>query len=166
MNRRRCERTWQAEAREDGRLDKRDLLSFERHAAHCEDCTAEITVLRGITQKMATLPEPERTDLQHRRARQELLRRANEQFLAEKPTEKPWKMWSLAGAFVLGLSIFVWQRSERMTAQVPVFDVVDVTHAVWQTETIASTSRVKLQAGSAAFHVEHLHKELASSWML
>lgn len=158
MNQRRCERTWQAEAREDGRLDKRDLLSFERHAAHCADCMAEIAVLRGITQKMAALPEPERTDLEHRRARQELLRRANEQFLADKPAAKPWKMWSLAGAVALGLSIFFWQRTDR-TAKAPAFDIVDMAQAVWQTETIASTSRVKLQSGQAAFHVEHVQKD-------
>lgn len=159
MNRRRCERTWQAEAREDGRLDKRDLLSFERHAAHCEECKAEIAELRGIAEKMAALPEPERTDLQHRRARQELLRKANDQFLHEKPTEKPWKVWAFAGVLAVGLSIFFWQRTNQNTAKAPVFDIVDMTHAVWQTETIASTSRVKLQAGSAAFHVEHLQKD-------
>lgn len=159
MNRRRCERTWQAEAREDGRLDKRDLASFERHAAHCGDCTAEIAQLRGITQKMALLPEPERTDLQHRRARQDLLRRANEQFLAEKPREKPWKMWVMAAVLASGLSIFIWQRTDRVSAKAPVFDIVDVTQAVWQTETIAGTSRVKLQGGTAAFHVEHLQTD-------
>lgn len=158
MNQRRCERTWQAEAREDGRLDKRDLLSFERHAAHCEDCTAEMAALRGITQKMAVLPEPERTDLQHRRARQELLRRANEEFLTDKPVAKPWKMWTLAGAVALGLSIFLWQRTDQV-AKAPAFDIVDMTDAVWQTETNASTSRVKLQSGQAAFHVEHVQKD-------
>jgi hypothetical protein len=38
----------------------------------------------------------------------------------------------------------------------PTFDVADISHAVWQVETIASTSRITLQSGTAAFHVEHL----------
>lgn len=159
MNRRRCERVWQAEAREDGRLEQRDLASFERHLAHCRDCSAEVTALRDIAKKMATLPERERTDLEHRRARNELLRRANEQFLTAKPTTKPWKTWALAGAMVLGSSGFLWHRTVQHSPRVPRFDVVDVTNAVWQTETNHSTSKVTLKSGTAAFHVEHLEKE-------
>ncbi|HMY18105.1 MAG TPA: hypothetical protein PKA58_17395, partial [Polyangium sp.] len=83
MNRSRCDRTWQAGAREDGRLDKRDLESFERHAQHCPECTREIAALAKIAQTMAALTDGKRTDLEHRRARQELLRRANEQFLTD-----------------------------------------------------------------------------------
>lgn len=156
MNRLSCERVWQAEAREDGRLDKRDLASFERHAAHCQDCTREIAALDNITQKMSQLPEPKRTDLEHRRARQELLRRANEGFLTDKPTPKPWKMWALAGAVALGSLGLIWQNTRNNALQAPVFDIADVSHAVWQTETNASTSHVMLRSGTAAFHVEHL----------
>ena len=159
MNRPRCERTWQAEAREDGRLENRDLASFERHAAQCQDCTDEIATLQAITEKMAELPEPKRTELEHRRARQELLRRANESFLVDKPAPKPWKSWVLAGAVALGAWGLYGQYMGRAPNHVPVFDVVDMTNAVWQTETIASTSRVTLQSGIAAFHVERLTGE-------
>ncbi|HRI64955.1 MAG TPA: FecR domain-containing protein [Polyangium sp.] len=159
MNRHRCERTWQAEAREDGRLESRDLASFERHAAHCPDCADEIAVLRDITRKMSELPEPKRTELEHRRARQDLLRRANERFLAEKPAARPWKNWVLAGAVALGAWGLYGQYSGRTPTHVPVFDVANMTNAVWQTETIASTSRVTLQSGTAAFHVERLAGE-------
>lgn len=159
MNRSRCDRTWQAEAREDGRLDKRDLESFERHAQHCPACTREIAALAKITLTMAALPEAKRTDLEHRRARQELLRRANEQFLTDKPAAKPWKMWVLAGSVALASMGLTWQRFGTAPVHAPTFDIADVAHAVWQTETIASTSRVTLRSGKAAFHVEHLERE-------
>jgi FecR protein len=156
MNHARCERTWQAEAREDGRLEPRDLASFERHAPLCKDCTAEIAALQKLAQQMANVPEPVRTDLEHRRARQDLLRRANDEVVATKPAVKIWKTVSLVGAMALGLSGILWIHSQRNTRHIPTFDVVDVTNAVWQSETIASTSRVALQSGTAAFHVEHL----------
>ncbi len=159
MNRPRCDRTWQAEAREDGRLDKRDLESFERHAQHCPECTQEIAALKKIAQRMATLPQPARTDLEHRRARQNLLRKANEEFLADKPASKPWKTWVVAGAVALASAGLVWSRVGTSPAHAPTFDVADVAHAVWQTETIASTSRVTLRSGTAAFHVEHLQND-------
>lgn len=155
MKRERCERTWQAEAREDGRLEPRDLASFERHVPHCEDCTAEIAALRGLTRKMASLPEPERTDLEHRRARNELLQRANEAFLAPKKRVQPLQKFALVAAMALGFSGILWQV-RRDAPPLPTFDVVDVTNAVWHTETNASTSRVKLQSGTAAFRVDHL----------
>ena len=159
MNRSRCDRTWQAGAREDGRLDKRDLESFERHAQHCPECTREIAALAKIAQTMAALTDGKRTDLEHRRARQELLRRANEQFLTDKPSPKPWRMWVLAGSVALASMGLIWQRFAAAPVHAPTFDVADVAHAVWQTETIASTSRVTLRSGTAAFHVEHLERE-------
>lgn len=159
MNRPRCDRIWQAEAREDGRLDKRDLESFERHTQHCPECTREVAALKKITQTMATLPQPARTDLEHRRARQNLLRKANEEFLADKPLGKPWKTWVLAGAVALASAGLVWSRVGTSPTHAPTFDVADIAHAVWQTETIASTSRITLHAGTAAFHVEHLQND-------
>lgn len=159
MNRRRCERTWQAEAREDGRLGERDLTSFERHAAFCQDCTDEIASLRDITQKMAELPEPQRTELEHRRARQELLRRANERFLTDKPTAKPWRMWAFAGVACVWLGLVVATRLPTPTPR-PRFDVIGMSkEAIWHVDTIDSTSHVKLQSGTAAFHVERLENE-------
>lgn len=158
MNRHRCERTWQAEAREDGRLDKRDLASFERHAAQCRECTAEMNALRNITQKMSSLPEPLRSDLEHRRARNELLRRANEQFLTPAPSSKGWKTWAVAGAIAFGAAGVFGLRFAKNTSHTAHFEVSDVTNAVWHSETTASTSTVTLQSGTAAFHVEHLEQ--------
>ncbi len=157
MNRVRCERTWQAEASEDGRLQPKDLASFERHAASCRDCSAEIETLRQIAQQMKSLPESAHTDLEHRRARSELLRKANEQFMSVRPAPNRWTKIAMATALAAGLFVMATRFMGGPKASPPTFDVANISHAVWQTETIASTSRITLQSGTAAFHVEHLH---------
>lgn len=149
-----CERTWQAEALEDGRLDEVDRASFERHAAGCEACSRELAglrALRALSQKILAVEPPPPDELSRRRLRGEILRRANEQ-AATRPPRRAWALVA-AAACAAGLA-FAWPRKAPSH-----FEVVDVTRAVWHTETVGATSRVSLDAGTALFQVQKLRPE-------
>ena len=147
----RCNRVWQAEAREDGRLDPQEVASFERHASGCSDCTIELEALGALARAMAALPSPPApSDLEHRRLRGELQRRAHEQPSAPASPAR----WILVGALVAACALVGFFAVGRRRA--PRFEVVDVARATWSFESAEGASVVRLAAGTAGFHVEHL----------
>jgi hypothetical protein len=98
-----CSRSWQAEAAEDRRLSDSDRASFERHLPTCAVCTRavrELVELRRLRARTAAPPNP---PLDQRRARNELLRRANELTLGSSRT-RPWRVLAIAAA-VAGLTV-------------------------------------------------------------
>jgi TolA-binding protein len=73
-----CNRAWQAEAIDDGRLQGPDRDAFLRHAAGCADCTRELAALSRLRELGAGFETRENTELEHRRLRQSLLRGADD----------------------------------------------------------------------------------------
>jgi TolA-binding protein len=80
-----CERSWQAEVARDGRFSDFDRASFERHAATCAVCTREMRALAELETAFRSLPARASSPLDRRRARIELLRRANALAVHEPP---------------------------------------------------------------------------------
>lgn len=150
-----CTRTWQAEALEDGRLDEDDASSFERHAAGCAECEAELSSLRALRSEMLPVDVPRLSDLQRHAQRQEVLRRANG-LTTRAPARRTWVIAATVAAAAAAGIAFGWPR---MAAPPSRFEVVDVTHARWHAETDGATSRVNLSGGTALFQVEKVKPE-------
>lgn len=72
-----CSRRWEAEALEDGRLGGADRESFLRHTRACAACRNEIDALTDVRERLASLPVPQATRLEHLRQRAKLLQSAN-----------------------------------------------------------------------------------------
>lgn len=157
MTRRHCNRIWQAEAMEDGRLAPPDLASFERHVLGCEACAKELRALRDLASLMASIQEPERTELTRRRARSELLRKANEELTGPKPRPGRWRIFSFAAVFCAALAGIAGVQVYRNSGDhAPVFEIQDVSQAVWSVEKSESASRVVLRSGAASFEVDRV----------
>lgn len=150
-----CTRTWQAEALEDGRLDEDDVSSFERHAAGCAECEAELSSLRALRSEMLSVDVPRLSDLQRHAQRQEVLRRANG-LTTRAPARRTWAIAATVAAAAAAGIAFGWPRMAPPPSR---FEVVDVTHARWHAETDGATSRVNLSGGTALFQVEKLKPE-------
>ena len=163
-----CKRSWEIDALEDGRLLDKERASFERHVASCQECAHGIERRRELRNVLVDLPTPAPTELDRRRARAELLARANEP-VAGRMRPPRWAIFALAPAFIaLALVFFLALkgRHSRLPASAPVaatptpiaplFEIADVGHADFSTERADATSRVVLHSGSASFHVEHV----------
>ncbi len=162
MSRDVCRNAWQAEAERDGRLGPAERASFARHAPSCADCTAELASLAALDDAMGALPSGERTALEHRRARQALLRAADAEIAGRAPVRRaPW-LYATAAAAVLVLAVGAALRlshpvhTEAVAVATAQFEVADVAAAQWSRETTGATTRLALRAGTAGFHVEHL----------
>ncbi|MEO8903983.1 MAG: FecR domain-containing protein [Polyangiaceae bacterium] len=152
----RCDRVWQVEALDDGRLESKDRASFERHASMCAACSAELVRFREIREIMSEAPTAERTDLERRRARIALLGAANQRVVERQAPSRKIRVWALAAALpLLGLSgaALAHYSSARAASG---FEVVNVAQADWSANKSGTTSRVTLRAGVASFHVEHV----------
>ncbi len=159
-----CSRVWQVEAARDARLGPVEQASFARHLPGCQDCTTEQAALNRLDETMASLPEPRRTELEHRRERQVLLGAADAT-LAGRATSRhlPWLQVSVATAGLALAAGIVFHLATRRamdarTSASPRFEIADVGAARWSEETVGETRRVSLQSGTASFHVEHLQR--------
>ena len=159
MTRQTCNRAWEAEARIDGRLGPKDEASFVRHLADCPDCTRATERLERLAATLSAIPHNPKSELERRRARAELLRKANEGWV-DKPGSSRAAWWVLP-AVALAAALFFLVRARAGVAPsaslVPRFEVTDVHDAKVREEVDGTTSRVHLSSGTAAFHVEHLH---------
>ncbi|MEO7036779.1 MAG: FecR family protein [Polyangiaceae bacterium] len=152
----RCDRMWQVEALDDGRLEPKDRASFERHASMCAACSAELVRLREVREIISAAPTAERTELERRRARIALLGAANQRLVERQTPSRKLRIWALAAAVpLLGLSGAALAHYSSARA-VSGFDVVNVAQADWSANKSGTTSRVTLRAGVASFHVEHV----------
>jgi hypothetical protein len=167
MTRLPCNRTWQVEATLDGRLAPADCGSLDRHIASCEDCRAEAAAQGALRDAMASLPSHPRTDLEHRRARQSLLRAADARLVGAGPPRRA--AWSVVGAITLAAGAALATAlsagvSRPPPAQVqvqapkpaPLFEIADLDSANFTQDTAGETTLVTLRSGTAGFHVEHL----------
>ena len=164
MTRIHCKRSWEVEALEDGRLEEKDRASLERHAETCADCAQALVRRRELDTLLVGLPAPERTELDRRRARGDLLARANDGMFGEvRPRRR--MIFALVPALVaLVLVVFAIQRRAPVPAPAPVaaatsaplFEVASVDAADFTLERVGEVSRVTLRSGTASFHVEHV----------
>lgn len=163
----RCTRTWEAAAVEDGRLTSADRSSFERHVEGCRACADEVKALSSLRQTMqALLPAP-RTELDVRRMRNALLRRAHvRRIRREASGRRSIRIVIVAIATVALVGTTLGHvRSPNSSAALfqpgpdrvePSFDFVDVAGAVVTSKPEAGRTEVVLSDGIAAFHVDHV----------
>ena len=150
-----CERVWQVEALEDGRLEPKDRASFERHSQACVACSAELVRFRELQRVMSEAPAAERTDLERRRARIALLGEANRRVVERHAPLRSARVWALVAALPV-LVLCAMAAAHFSSRALPGFDVVSIAHADWHADKVGTTSRVSLNAGVASFHVEHV----------
>lgn len=162
MSQRRCERLWQVEASQDGRLSPADRASFDRHAEGCEACRAELAAERRLLEEMDALPRAERSPLESMRARHALLRAADERLVGGAAAPSPWgaRAARLGLAFAAAAGLFlVWSHVQAPSAP-PVatatFEVTEQGTSEWSEERQGDTTQVIFRDGKAGFHVEHL----------
>lgn len=169
MTRAPCNRTWEIEALEDGRLAPKDRASLTRHIESCEACVEAAARLRELGKLLVDVSTPERNELERRRARVVLLERANRGVMGEaQPRRRLPAVLALALVVaVIGLLVR-WDHGRSRapasalapapvaTGAAPQFEVTNVEHADFSTERVAGTSRVTLRSGTASFHVEHV----------
>jgi hypothetical protein len=115
-----CSRRWQAEAAEDRRLSDSDRASFERHLPTCAACTRAVRELVELRRLRARTQAPASPPLDQRRARNELLRRANELTLGGTRT-RSFRILAIAAAVaVLAALVFVGLRPGAPGATPPI----------------------------------------------
>ncbi|MGC4087519.1 MAG: hypothetical protein QM756_06435 [Polyangiaceae bacterium] len=119
MTRTSCDRSWEAEAIEDGRSGANERLAFERHAASCNVCSEAIAELRRVRALMQGLPEFELAPFAERRARGQLLSRAN----AELTQHRRSPVWVIAAAIGVALagvaSAAIWNSPASAPSEAP-----------------------------------------------
>lgn len=167
MSGRRCARLWQAEAVHDGQFVGIDAASFARHAATCEQCSAEVRALASLAERMCVVDLPDPSPLELRRLRLSVLERAHARRSVRQAPRAARAAWAVAAlllvAVVVGVSLHLAGRPPAPApiagpsqAVAPVFDVVNVAGAVVTSRTEDGTTRAQLTDGVAAFHVAHL----------
>lgn len=154
MNQPTCARLWQVEASLDGRLDAAEAASFARHLVGCAACTGEMAELRALAETMSALPEGRQPELSQRRARQALLKAADERALghAARPA---WRLPALglaAAACAAGLWLGAGRGKAPPAPPSLAFEVRDEGSARWTEETHGASRRVVLRDGKAGFH--------------
>ncbi len=157
-----CSRSWQAEAAEDRRLSDADRASFERHVATCAECeraVRELLELRKLGARTKAVPS---APLEHRRARNELLRRANELTL-RAPRSRAWRTLAVAATLaVLAVAVLVAVRRPRpaperaMAPGEPSYELVTSAGAEWQPLERGPTLRLSARRGRFELSVRHL----------
>ena len=84
-----CGRLWQAAAFVDGRLEGSDGAAFSRHTETCRDCSRELWFVERLGALAASLPEPRTSELERRRLRHDILRRADALITGAQPERSP-----------------------------------------------------------------------------
>jgi ferric-dicitrate binding protein FerR (iron transport regulator) len=164
-----CARAWEAEAVHDGRLTGDGRAAFERHARGCAQCTEELAELASIDRWAGATTYPEAGELQRRRLRGEILKRANLDALDPEGARQ--RSHDRRRAIVVGLALaaaatglFVAAKRTRThvdttvvaapVAPKPSYEVEDVSGASWTETKTADATHLSLRAGVASFHVE------------
>jgi hypothetical protein len=153
-----CSRTWQAEAAEDRRLSEADRASFERHVATCAVCERAVRELVCLRSLGADVTES--SPLEHRRARNELLRRANELTLGAAHRFR-WHglavaLAALALALGAGVGLRALAPAKRAAAAEPTYELIASPGAEWSALERGSTLRLAAKRGHFELSVRHL----------
>jgi len=160
-----CAQQWQAEAIEDGRLSGAERVSFERHAALCEVCSKEIADLARIREIMTRASAVEKSPLERKRLRMDLLRRADGALHPSRTFS-----FGRAAAFAMAaaacalLAIFgtrIWLGRPRAAQSLgaPAFDVAESGPARWSNERRSAMAHVDLSDGALWIHVARIRHE-------
>lgn len=161
MTARRCARSWQVEAVRDQRLAGADRVAFERHLATCSECTRELAAFERLEQLGARLPLPSSDPLARRRARNELLRRANDLSVGSgRPPARRRNVVVVAALLAAALTIafMVLRRGGDTTALVaePRFELVSAPGSDWATVQRGAALRLALRRGQVRVSVHKL----------
>jgi hypothetical protein len=92
-----CTRLWEASALEDCRLSGADRASYERHAASCDACRAELAQLAELRRQLSLVAPPPPNPFMRAQARGHLLRRAYEGPPEPRDARHPWTLAAVAG---------------------------------------------------------------------
>jgi anti-sigma factor RsiW len=160
-----CQRVWEAEAIEDGRLDAPSTASFERHLAACTECARALAGLLSMREAGSRLEPRRSSSLEHRRKRAELLRRANSQAL-RSPRLPSFYLFAV-GALAAVVAVVGYRHLSRVVTartgpadgvdrRLPAFELRPIGAAVWHDVSSLASARVVLTSGTLAVHVEHL----------
>jgi ferric-dicitrate binding protein FerR (iron transport regulator) len=161
MSQARCERLWQVEANLDGRLSDSDRTSFERHVETCPECQSALAAERRLLETMGALRTFQRSELEQRRARNALLRAADERLVVRAGgrsglrARAPWLGLALAAAATLLFWARPW-REESVPVATATYEVAPEGTADYAQEVVGSTTQIAFRSGKAGFHVEHL----------
>jgi TolA-binding protein len=169
MSGRACERGWEVDACLDERLDGAERAAFERHLAQCRACAESLAAGRSTLRAMRHAPTGATTNLEHRRVRAALLRKANERMTVGERLPWPRATWVLVAATAaLSIAYMATRPSEppeasafratSASAAAPhaTYEVVDEGAARWTATTSDAVTRVTLTKGTASFRVERL----------
>jgi hypothetical protein len=153
-----CPRAWQAAAAEDGRLAKRDLVSYERHLVACEVCTREVQALARLNRALEQLPVLTSTPLKQRRLRLSLLRRLNERVLDSPPVSRKGLAAVVAVAGVaLAVGLVFWFRAfSPANVGAPTFRIAAFNGGLWRTLERGASLRLSARNGRFDVTVEKL----------
>jgi hypothetical protein len=148
----------------DGRLDPTARASFERHSGICDICKTELRALAHIADAMRELPQHAAQEMDRRRARIALLRRANERLSPEGGRSvRAWAVGAVAACVLVvsiaGSRLAAFKHSVVASIHPPTFEIVDAGSASWTTKSTAGTVVVALSDGIAAMHVDHLARD-------
>ncbi len=160
-----CQRLWEAEAIEDGRLHGDSCAGHQRHLEVCVECRDEVRALRRIRALARAGGAQRPPELERRRLRAQLLRAANHASVFGSSTFR--RTWALVPVALLTLTLaFFALRARRaptpaptssaIAVPTPTYDVVDVGAARWSVRQAAATTVIAQTEGRASFHVEHL----------
>lgn len=158
MTQKSCARAWEVAAIEDGRLSAAERASFERHAKTCTPCTEERRALTLLRETAERLPFAENTPLARRRARNELLRRADAQS-KQSARVNPGKMILVAAGCVVAV-LMAWSvlsPSPKPRSPVPQFRIAAASGSDWSTLEEGATLRLSLRRGQAELEVHKLN---------
>jgi hypothetical protein len=157
-----CSRSWQAEAAEDLRLSDADRASFERHLATCSVCCDVVRELAQLRSLAARTEAPPSSALEHRRSKNELLRRANELTL-EAPRGRSLRFLVVAAAIaVLALAVLVGLRRNDHgsppdgTRAEPSYELVASPGADWAPLVRGPALKLAVRRGRFELSVRHL----------
>jgi hypothetical protein len=95
-----CPRTWEVEAARDGRLQSKDVDSFMRHLASCENCQRRQARLNTLGAVLRALPPVPDDLLAARRMRHRLFAEAD-QLVLQSPDKPRTNRWLIGGAVAL-----------------------------------------------------------------
>lgn len=162
-----CTRAWQAEAIEDGRLQGPERDAFVRHAAQCGDCTRELAALSRLRELGAALETRESTDLERRRLRQNILRRADDAMVGGERRFGGVARWASAVAVIACVaSVALWMTRKNespavtppalIAREAPRFDIVVSEGGAYRVERSEPHLFVGVEPGSYSVHVHEL----------
>lgn len=162
-----CNRSWQAEALEDGRLSAHEAGAFQRHAATCEACGAAVRGLERLRELGRELPEPTRTALDRRRQLAELQRRAFEisvgaerrgaRLLSGSAKGLVWAASCMALAATIVVLFWIWPgASGTPAAGIPSYRLQASPGAEWRVVERGATLRIAAVRGRVEVSVDPL----------